>query len=162
MLGEDERMRTMVTVALAGGIGILVAGCVIAPVPHYSKITPAVQGTVVDSESHLPIQGARIQLADRPKVAATSNVQGSFRLPAAKNFFWLWIATYDGISNHLPFGPTPSDTIRISHPDYHSLVFSIETNLHIQGWYRVDLSELYTHQDTTIKLPDISLEPLSK
>ncbi len=152
----------MFTFALVAGVGILLSGCVITPVPHCWAITPIVQGKVVDSDSHLPIQGARIQLADRPKVAATSNDQGRFRLPAARNFFWLWIGTYDGISNHLPFGPTPSDKIQISHSDYHSLVLSIETNLHIRGWGRLDLSELYTHEDTTIILPDISLQPLQK
>ena len=142
------------TIGLAG----LLIGCVAAPIPHTSAVTPELQGRIVDSATHAPVSGALVQLADRPKISAKSDADGQFALPRARDFYLLWVATYDGIIDHLPYGPVPSDTVRISHPMYVASEFSIRERFHPSDYYWQS-----THWSSPkVTLPDISLDPVAR
>jgi hypothetical protein len=102
------------------------SGCIVAPVPHATRASPHVEGKIVDSVTHAPVDRALVQLSDRPRVAANSGADGLFILPHAWNFHLLWWATYDGIDAHWPFGQVPSGAIRVSHTNYVTSEFKIQ------------------------------------
>src|ERR1035438_4421584 len=134
-------MKPSVPANVARSAALLIAvaslsGCVVVVFPHTTRISPEIEGRVVDSRTRMPVDQALVQMVDRPKVAALSRADGSFVLPHARNWHALWWGTYDGIDVHLPEGKAPSSKLRISRLNYITSEFGIQEKKVIPESYR--------------------------
>jgi len=67
---------------------------------------------VLDANTHLPIKGAMVYLAESPHHTTYTDTSGNFRLKASRNFHLIYVA---------PGGSWPNDKTaiaQISHPKY--------------------------------------------
>jgi hypothetical protein len=69
--------RLRLSLLLLGAITL--SGCVV-PIPHKRLHEPGVAGRVIDSESHLPIEAAKIEGASNSAKVTLSDASGSFKL----------------------------------------------------------------------------------
>jgi hypothetical protein len=95
-------MRIRLLIALAG-VATLLTGCIVVPIPHTSRKSPAIEGRVVDSNDR-PVQGARIELQNEKAYARTGDdlsvagartetgADGRFNLSQRYNLHLLWYA----------------------------------------------------------------------
>jgi hypothetical protein len=118
-------MAALVKSVAAFGVAVLLSGCVIYPYPHVARVSPDVEGKLVDSVSGAPVVGASVCFVNRPGVATVSGADGCFTLPCARDFYVLHWSTYDGIDTDIPYKEPPVGKLRISHPDYFALEFAI-------------------------------------
>ncbi len=84
-------------------VPMLLAGCIALPVPHDHPYSPALSGTVIDSQTKAPIAGAEIRLEGTtslpPTVATTkSDLSGRFSLLASERALWIpfWFGFAEG------------------------------------------------------------------
>jgi hypothetical protein len=114
--------RLLLTIILAGCC-IILAGCVL---PDFSATvrSPDVRGRVVDSESGRSLQNTRIFWSLYTNEVVTTDTNGSFHLPGARNqhYFstWLYGGIYGFSKNTYPQDARPCDAIVISRPGYDS------------------------------------------
>jgi hypothetical protein len=84
-------------------VPMLLVGCIAFPIPHDHPYSPALSGTVIDSQTKAPIAGAEIRLegtTSRPPIVATtkSDSDGRFSVLASERVFWLpfWFGFAEG------------------------------------------------------------------
>jgi hypothetical protein len=73
-------------------------------------------GQVLDARTHRPLAGALVQIADRPSVAARTDLAGEFALRKRRNVYFFIVLGICG--GTIPVGETWSDELKISHPGY--------------------------------------------
>lgn len=92
---------------------IFLCGCI--PIPHYSPRSDEVRGRILDANTHLPISGAKVFLAQAPHHAVYTDKEGRFRLKATRNFHLAYVGG-DGD------WPSKKDSdVEISCPGYFSI-----------------------------------------
>src|SRR5476651_1928786 len=98
------------------------AGCVVAPDFSTTVRSPDVRGRVVDSETGEPVQNARIYWFLHTNEVATTDANGSFNLPGARNQHYLYTRLYGGmygfVEDTYPQDARACDSIVITHPGY--------------------------------------------
>jgi len=95
---------------------------------------PSIKGTLLDADSNTPIQGATIQLKDKPQTKTISDSNGFFQ---TKSYLCLWVI--------LPFDVFWFD-FSIYHPEYglHNKKIFTEDIYHNKG-----IAILYIRKDST-------------
>jgi hypothetical protein len=99
---------------------IILTGCI--PIPHTSVRSYECEGRVLDSQTHAPINGAKIYLTDYPSHSCASDATGHFLLKRSHNFHWAYV--YGAHQGDLP-ATKSTDGVTFSHPDYVTLSISI-------------------------------------
>jgi len=111
-------MRFPITLSLLGAV--VLAGCVVLPVPHTTQSSPKISGRALDSRTRRPVAGASVQLGNLPQIATTTGSDGRFTLNATRNFHLLWYANPSFVM-HFPFADARyywSGSLRITHDGY--------------------------------------------
>jgi hypothetical protein len=87
----------------------LLTGCIY---PHTSERSSEVRGRVLDSQTHLPLKGAKICFVQKPQYPTYTDANGRFQMKARRNFHWSGNAG----GGSWPFPKIGSKII--SHPNY--------------------------------------------
>jgi hypothetical protein len=107
-------MSTRFKLAVTLVLSLCIAGCMQGP--SRDVRSPEVSGKVLDSETHEPLQGARVSLHDHPSIAAATDSIGRFHLRGTKN---IHLFTVLGIcSTEFPAGKYYGDTLDITNKGY--------------------------------------------
>src|SRR6266478_3000118 len=116
---------------LAGCLCLL--GCVPIPLPGREQTSPTIRGRVLDVRTSQPVQGARVQIHERPKTHVLSDSNGEFRVKEVLEFYLMSFVTGQNVY-HFPTVRVRSYMLDVSHADYETVeVFGPRKYL---GWER--------------------------
>ncbi|MFT3867091.1 MAG: hypothetical protein QM715_01210 [Nibricoccus sp.] len=85
---------------------LFLSGCIVLPVPHTKWVSPRFEGTVVDTDTKMPLQNVNILLGGYlrsggrvPVISTRSDKDGRFAVVATKPSLWVlvWLGPGDGI-----------------------------------------------------------------
>jgi hypothetical protein len=122
-------MRIPLFIALVG-VTTLLTGCIVVPLPHTSRKSPAIEGRVVDSRDR-PVKGARIELQNEKVYGRTgedlsvagarteTGADGRFSLWPRYNLHLLWYAN-PSFQFHVPGGTFWTGRLTVRHPDFYT------------------------------------------
>src|SRR5271169_6536094 len=107
---------------------VVLVGCMVFPVPHLSQQSPRLSGSVVDSATGRPIEGASIQITNRgdahgdlyPGPIITTRANGEFRLGARYNLHLLYYWN-PSFQFSLPLGSSWTGDLRVAPAAYEPL-----------------------------------------
>jgi hypothetical protein len=121
---------------------LLLSGCVI-PAPHERLHEFGVAGTILDSESHTPIKGAKIQSPGGQTKAVFSDASGSFKLKPV--YGWHGAFFIGPICESLLPGfdmPSHKRTIVVTAEGYRTLTLTAETHSPTNAYIQSSVIEM--------------------
>jgi hypothetical protein len=88
--------------------------------PHRSieRRSPEVSGTVLDEQTHAPVQGARIFFTDHPELKSRSGETGAFRINESHTLYWGSIYGPGGATDWPRKYENWSPDLTVSHRNY--------------------------------------------
>jgi hypothetical protein len=108
-MNQSTKLRSCFALATLFAVAWLLSGCIW---PHTTERSREVNGRVLDAKTRLPIKRAKVAFCDPPHHTTYTDVDGNFRMKAAKNFHWLVGADGSGFPNRKANG------ICITHEGY--------------------------------------------
>ncbi|MDB6024235.1 MAG: hypothetical protein JWM68_458 [Verrucomicrobiales bacterium] len=129
-------------------------GCLPVPWPGREQTSPSISGRILDSVTTRPVEGARVQIHERPKTSVLSDTNGEFRVMEMRQFYLISFVTGQNVY-HFPRVQERSYLFDVSHPNYETAkLFGL--NRHVR-WEQSD-----TNQSSTLVVSDTLLIPKEK